>query len=105
MARQSALRSAGAPICCRGRMVLYRWRVVKDTRTRSAGARTRACQTSAAEGEEEWRIASADVLTQILHCTPHVASLCLAGPLRSSSNWIEITRELREEREVCVQFE
>ena len=58
------LRSAGAPVCCKGRMLLYRWRVVEDNRPRGAGARSRACRTSAAEGEEEWRVASVDVLTQ-----------------------------------------
>ncbi|CAE8691365.1 unnamed protein product, partial [Polarella glacialis] len=43
--------SAGAPICRRGALLLYRWQACSDTRPRGAGARVRACQTEAQEGE------------------------------------------------------
>merc|ERR1712232_1163674 len=81
----------GAPICRRGRMVLYRWRACKDTRPRAAGARSRACETSAGVGEEEWRLASFDLLPKILRGEPHDAALCLAGSLRTADSWLEIT--------------
>eukprot|EP00927_Polykrikos_kofoidii_P076484 TRINITY_DN73570_c0_g1_i1.p1 TRINITY_DN73570_c0_g1~~TRINITY_DN73570_c0_g1_i1.p1 ORF type:complete len:189 (-),score=13.45 TRINITY_DN73570_c0_g1_i1:496-1014(-) len=97
--------SFGAPVCRKGRMVLYRWRVCRDTRPRAAGARSRACETSAGVGEEEWRIASSDLLPKILRREPHAAALCLAGSLRTADSWLEITRELRETRTVVVNFE
>jgi len=96
--------SAGAPMCRRGRAILYRWRAREDTRLRAAGARSRACRTEAEEGEEEWRIADEDFVHLIVRNTPHPSKLCLAGPLRSDK-WLEVTRELREVREVTVTFE
>eukprot|EP00929_Paragymnodinium_shiwhaense_P066252 TRINITY_DN33201_c0_g1_i1.p1 TRINITY_DN33201_c0_g1~~TRINITY_DN33201_c0_g1_i1.p1 ORF type:complete len:175 (+),score=28.01 TRINITY_DN33201_c0_g1_i1:163-687(+) len=96
--------SAGMPLSRCGRRLLYRWRACADTRPRAAGARSRACETAAREGEEEWRIASQTFQFQIVRARPHEASLVLAGPLRSSGDWIEVTREFRESREVLVSF-
>mmetsp|Transcript_118509 Transcript_118509/g.379855 ORF Transcript_118509/g.379855 Transcript_118509/m.379855 type:complete len:171 (-) Transcript_118509:298-810(-) len=95
--------SAGSPIYRFGRLLLYRWRAVAETRLRGPGARARACETAAGAGEEEWRLADEDWLHRIRRGVPHVAKLCLEGPLRSGP-WMEITRELREPREVVVEF-
>ncbi|CAK0812676.1 unnamed protein product [Prorocentrum cordatum] len=101
-------RSEGAPICRSGCHLLYRWRArVQETGAghgRSASARIRACQTDAREGEEEWRIAHQDLAPVICRQAPHAAKLCLAGPLRSGE-WLEVTRELRETRQVAVSFD
>eukprot|EP00928_Gymnodinium_smaydae_P049698 TRINITY_DN33379_c0_g1_i1.p2 TRINITY_DN33379_c0_g1~~TRINITY_DN33379_c0_g1_i1.p2 ORF type:complete len:179 (-),score=21.17 TRINITY_DN33379_c0_g1_i1:15-551(-) len=96
--------SEGAPVCRRGGLLLYRWRARVDTRPRGAGARSRACQTEAQEGEEEWRVAEDIFARHISAGHPHAAKLCVAGPLRSTA-WMEITREFRETRDMVLSFE
>eukprot|EP00747_Dinoflagellata_sp_TGD_P118740 gnl/TRDRNA2_/TRDRNA2_172887_c2_seq1.p1 gnl/TRDRNA2_/TRDRNA2_172887_c2~~gnl/TRDRNA2_/TRDRNA2_172887_c2_seq1.p1 ORF type:complete len:187 (-),score=23.65 gnl/TRDRNA2_/TRDRNA2_172887_c2_seq1:165-725(-) len=96
--------SGGVPISRRGNMLLYRWSACTDTRLRGAGVRSRACQTEAKDGEEEWRLADVIFAHKIASGSPHAAKLCVAGPLRSTT-WIEVTRESREPRDVLIHFE
>eukprot|EP00933_Yihiella_yeosuensis_P068357 TRINITY_DN7390_c1_g2_i2.p1 TRINITY_DN7390_c1_g2~~TRINITY_DN7390_c1_g2_i2.p1 ORF type:complete len:177 (-),score=27.73 TRINITY_DN7390_c1_g2_i2:359-889(-) len=96
--------SESAPISRKGSLLLYRWKAQEDHRPRGPGARSRACQTEALEGEEEWRMTEDIHARQIANCSPHPAKLCLAGPLKTA-RWLEVTREFREPRDVLVQFE